>query len=109
MTHRTVPKLKAIDAVKAAFDPHDDPMRPPKQSVSEQQVRSQIIPGMHGLRLWDAILGYVRFYLSNFKKSYINSARYFMEENSKRAAGYLKDRSDRAGALEERKAGKDAR
>ncbi|KAE9410143.1 alpha/beta-hydrolase [Gymnopus androsaceus JB14] len=91
VTHRTVPKLKAIDAVKAAFDPHDDPMRPPKQSVSEQQVRSQIIPGMHGLRLWDAILGY------------------FMEENSKRAAGYLKDRSDRAGALEERKAGKDAR
>ncbi|KAJ4478319.1 hypothetical protein J3R30DRAFT_3480447 [Lentinula aciculospora] len=90
VTHLTVPKLKPFDAVKAAFDPHDDPMRPPKQSVSEQQVQTHIIPGMHGLRIWDAIL------------------RYFMAEHSKRAAGYVKDRADRAGVTEERKASKDA-
>ncbi|KAF9076850.1 hypothetical protein BDP27DRAFT_1254731 [Rhodocollybia butyracea] len=91
VTHRTVPKLKASDVVKAAFDPHDDPIRPPQQSVSEQQVRTHIIPGIHGLRLWDAIL------------------RYFMEEKTKRARGVVKDRVDRAGILEEQKAGKDAR
>ncbi|KIK67942.1 hypothetical protein GYMLUDRAFT_36749 [Collybiopsis luxurians FD-317 M1] len=87
ITHRNLPKLKASDAVKAAFDPHDDPIRPPKQSVSEQQVRAHIIPGMHGLRIWDAIL------------------RYFMEEKSKRAAGFVKNSSDRAGILEERRSG----
>lgn len=38
----------------------------------------------------------------------IDSARYFVEEKSKRA-GSVKDRADRAGALEERKAGKGAR
>ncbi|KAJ3972558.1 hypothetical protein EV361DRAFT_904837 [Lentinula raphanica] len=87
VTHLTVPKLKPLDAVRAAFDPHDDPMRPPKQSVSEEQARAHIIPGMHGLRIWDAIL------------------RYIMAEKSKKAAGYVKDR---AGITEERKGSKDA-
>ncbi|KAJ3739568.1 hypothetical protein DFH05DRAFT_1513838 [Lentinula detonsa] len=87
VTHLTVPKLKPLDAVRAAFDPHDDPMRPPKQSVSEEQARAHIIPGMHGLRIWDAIL------------------RYIMAEKSKKAAGYVKDR---AGITEERKVRKDA-
>ncbi|KAK1231819.1 hypothetical protein PQX77_005033 [Marasmius sp. AFHP31] len=67
VTHRKIPKLKASEAVKAAFDPHDDPIGPPKQSVSEQQVKNNILP-MHGLKMWDAIL------------------RYFMRETSRKAA-----------------------
>ncbi|KAJ7284012.1 Alpha/Beta hydrolase protein [Mycena rebaudengoi] len=57
-THRTIPKLKFADAVKAAFDPDDDPTKAPKQSVSEQQVRSNLIPGLHGLKIWDVLVGY---------------------------------------------------
>ncbi|KAF7332117.1 Alpha beta-hydrolase [Mycena kentingensis (nom. inval.)] len=58
-THRTIPKLKLRDAVKAAFDPHDDPKDPPKQSVAEAQVRNSIIPAsLNGLRVWDVLLGY---------------------------------------------------
>ncbi len=54
-THKTVPKLKAIDVVAAAFDPNDDPKRPPKQSVSEQQVSANIAP-FHGLDVWNGLL-----------------------------------------------------
>ncbi|TFK43713.1 lipase/esterase [Crucibulum laeve] len=57
ITHYTVPKLKVIDAIRAAFDPKDDPNKPPQQSVSEQQVHAHIIP-IHGLRMWDGILKY---------------------------------------------------
>ncbi|KAJ7498735.1 Alpha/Beta hydrolase protein [Mycena latifolia] len=58
-THRTIPKLKLADAVRAAFDPKDDPNKPPKQSVSEAQVRNSFIPdALHGLRIWDVIVGY---------------------------------------------------
>ncbi|KAJ6598872.1 Alpha/Beta hydrolase protein [Mycena vulgaris] len=58
-THRTIPKLKLADAVRAAFDPNDDPNRPPKQSVSEAQVRNSFVPdSLHGLRIWDVIVGY---------------------------------------------------
>ncbi|KAJ7068464.1 alpha beta-hydrolase [Mycena amicta] len=55
-THRTIPKLKLADAVKAAFDPNDDPNRPPKQSVAEAQVRNNL--GFNGMRVWDVLLGY---------------------------------------------------
>ncbi|KAI0650222.1 alpha/beta-hydrolase [Trametes meyenii] len=55
VTHRTVPKLKTSDAVRAAFDPHDHPIKPPQQSVSEQQVHPQFVP-MHGLRMWQSIV-----------------------------------------------------
>lgn len=59
ITHRTVPKMKLSDAVWAAFDPHDDPNHPPKQSVSEAQVRNSFVPdALHGLRIWDVIVGY---------------------------------------------------
>ncbi|KAJ2931623.1 hypothetical protein H1R20_g5347, partial [Candolleomyces eurysporus] len=59
ITHKTVPRLKASDALRATFDPHDDPNAPPKQSVSEQQVdRMQIAP-LNGLRIWEKILGYL--------------------------------------------------
>lgn len=33
-----MPKRKAKDVIKAAFDPEDDPAKPPRQSVSEEQV-----------------------------------------------------------------------
>ncbi|KAF8165523.1 lipase/esterase [Crassisporium funariophilum] len=57
VTHHTVPKLKKRDAIRAAFNPNDDPNKPPKQSVSEQQVKNQILH-MHGLNMWDSILKY---------------------------------------------------
>ncbi|KAF9006563.1 hypothetical protein BDQ17DRAFT_1302956 [Cyathus striatus] len=56
-THHTVPRLKAIDALRAALDPKDDPDRPPQQSVSEQQVRATLIL-VHGLRMWDGLVRY---------------------------------------------------
>lgn len=51
VTHETIPKLKAIDVVAAALGPN-----PPRQSVSEQQVRAHIIP-VHGLDVWDGLVG----------------------------------------------------
>ncbi|TRM68106.1 hypothetical protein BD626DRAFT_480802 [Schizophyllum amplum] len=57
-THTTIPRMKTMHVIRAAFDPHDDPLRPPRQSVSEQQTRSHIVPGMHGLRIWDTLLSY---------------------------------------------------
>ncbi|KAF9464372.1 hypothetical protein BDZ94DRAFT_1256294 [Collybia nuda] len=57
ITHRTVPKLRTSDAIRAAFDPKDDPSKAPQQSVSEQQVHNHILP-IHGLRIWDGIVRY---------------------------------------------------
>ncbi|RDB22775.1 AB hydrolase superfamily protein C4A8.06c [Hypsizygus marmoreus] len=57
VSHQTIPKLKKSDVLRATFDPNDDPNRPPPQSVSEQQVRTHIIP-VHGLRMWDGIVRY---------------------------------------------------
>lgn len=47
-----------MDVIKATLNPSDHPTNPPSQSASEQQVRARIIP-MHGLRIWDAIVGYM--------------------------------------------------
>jgi len=58
VTHNTVPKRKAMEVIKATLNPSDQGNNPPPQSVSEQQVRARIIP-MHGLRIWDAIVGYM--------------------------------------------------
>ncbi|RPD66751.1 alpha/beta-hydrolase [Lentinus tigrinus ALCF2SS1-7] len=55
VTHRRVPKLKTSDAVRAVFDPRDHPLKPPQQSVSEQQVHAQFIP-VHGLRMWQSLI-----------------------------------------------------
>ncbi|KAI0722242.1 alpha/beta-hydrolase [Cerioporus squamosus] len=55
VTHRYVAKLKTSDAVRAVFDPRDHPLKPPQQSVSEQQVHTQLIP-MHGLRMWQSLV-----------------------------------------------------
>ncbi|KAF9057965.1 hypothetical protein BJ165DRAFT_1424900 [Panaeolus papilionaceus] len=58
-THQTVPKMKVIDVMRAAFNPHDDPNKPPEQSVSEEQVKSKIhILPVHGLRIWDDLVTY---------------------------------------------------
>jgi hypothetical protein len=56
-THMMIPKVKPGDAIRAAFDPDDDPLHPPRQSVSEQQVKTKVIP-VHGLKMWDSIIGY---------------------------------------------------
>jgi len=47
-----------MEVIKATFDPSDHPVNPPPQSVSEQQVKANIIP-MHGLRMWDVLVGYM--------------------------------------------------
>jgi len=47
-----------MEVIKATFDPSDNPVNAPPQSVSEQQVKANIIP-MHGLRMWDVIVGYM--------------------------------------------------
>ena len=63
-THMTVPRLKTSDAVAAAFDPNDDPIHPPPQSASEQQVKAQLV-SLHGLRMWDQLLRQV---FSNYRR-----------------------------------------
>lgn len=57
-THMTIPKAKMMQNFRAAFDPNDDPFRAPRQSVSEQQKKTYIVP-MHGLTLWNSVLQYV--------------------------------------------------
>ncbi|PSS35406.1 hypothetical protein PHLCEN_2v1561 [Hermanssonia centrifuga] len=56
VTHKNVPKRSTADAMMAAFDPDDSPVKPPKQS--EQQTESNILP-MHGLRIWQSLVTYV--------------------------------------------------
>jgi hypothetical protein len=58
VTHNTVPKRKTMEVIKATFDPSDHPVNPPPQSVSEQQVKANVIP-MHGLRIWAFLVGYM--------------------------------------------------
>ena len=45
-----------MEVIRATFDPSDHPVNPPPQS--EQQVKANIIP-MHGLRIWDFLVGYM--------------------------------------------------
>jgi len=47
-----------MEVIKATLNPSDHPANPPPQSASEEQVQAKIIP-MHGLRIWDAIVGYM--------------------------------------------------
>ncbi|KAG2116013.1 alpha beta-hydrolase [Suillus discolor] len=46
-THKTIPRVKTVDVVLAAFDPND--------SVSEQQVRTGM-RYIHGMRMWQSIV-----------------------------------------------------
>ncbi|KAJ3533909.1 hypothetical protein NMY22_g7140 [Coprinellus aureogranulatus] len=64
VTHRTVPRMKASDALRASLDPHDNPNEPPQQSVSEEQVDRLQISALHGLRIWEKILGWVALFVS---------------------------------------------
>lgn len=57
-THKTMPRRKTADAMRAAFDPDDSPTKPTRQSVSEQQTPANMLP-MHGLNMWQSILTYV--------------------------------------------------
>lgn len=50
--------------VRAAFDPEDDPINSPKQSVSEQQVRKHLVP-IHGMNVWDTLLRQAKFPLES--------------------------------------------
>ncbi|KAI0045124.1 alpha/beta-hydrolase [Auriscalpium vulgare] len=54
-THKTVPKMKAMQTLRATFDPDDSPVKAPKQSVSEQQKHTSVMP-VHGLSIWNSIL-----------------------------------------------------
>ncbi|KAI0824710.1 alpha/beta-hydrolase [Trametes gibbosa] len=82
-THRTVPKLKTSDAVRAALDPRDHPVKPPQQSVSEQQVHAQFMP-MHGMRIWQSI---VELFMRKSTKK--------VEHGTKRASSALRSTGDK--------------
>ncbi|THH31314.1 hypothetical protein EUX98_g2870 [Antrodiella citrinella] len=56
-THKTVPKIKTSDAIRAAFDPQDHPTKAPQQSVSEQQIYARMLP-IHGVRIWQSLVSY---------------------------------------------------
>ncbi|THH11723.1 hypothetical protein EW145_g464 [Phellinidium pouzarii] len=56
-TVRKMPKRRTKDIIMAALDPEDDPTAAPKQSVSEQQYMTEVVP-MHGLSLWAYIMTY---------------------------------------------------
>jgi len=51
-THSMIPRLRAMDAIRAA-----ELKRPPQQSASEQQVEANIIP-VHGLAIWQSLITY---------------------------------------------------
>ncbi|KAI0356462.1 alpha/beta-hydrolase [Trametes cingulata] len=101
-THRTVPKLKTSDAVRAAFDPHDHPIKPPQQSVSEQQVHTHFIP-VHGLRMWQSLVECAWLCAVNVPLLMVAFAlRLFMRKSSKkvehgtrRASAALRSTSDK--------------
>jgi hypothetical protein len=52
-THHTIPTFKPGQLVKAAMNPQDRIMHPPKQSASEEQQRNQTV---HGLRMWTGLV-----------------------------------------------------
>ncbi|EMD40895.1 hypothetical protein CERSUDRAFT_91649 [Gelatoporia subvermispora B] len=61
-THRMIPRLRAMDAIRDA-----ELKKAPPQSASEQQVETHMVP-MHGLRIWQSLI------------------TYFMRKSSKKAA-----------------------
>ncbi|KAG2154960.1 alpha beta-hydrolase [Suillus bovinus] len=54
-THKTIPRVKKVDFVLAAFYPDDSPCRRPRHSVSEQQVHTGM-RYIHGMRMWQSIV-----------------------------------------------------
>ncbi|KZP24716.1 alpha/beta-hydrolase [Athelia psychrophila] len=85
VTHQNVPKMKMSDIIRAAFDPNDDPNGDPKQSVSEQQVRSYFFPNMHGLRMWDSVIS---IFMRSSSKS-AKKAREAVKAQARVASGAL--------------------
>lgn len=55
VTHKTVPKRTTGDAIRAAVDSEDHPVKHPKQSVAEQQTETHMFH-MHGMRVWQNLL-----------------------------------------------------
>lgn len=53
-THKTIPKMKTVNIVLGTFNA---PFRPPRQSVSEQQVHTGM-RHIHGMRMWQSIVSY---------------------------------------------------
>jgi len=58
VTHNYIPRRKTADVIRAVFDPHDHLVNAPQQSVSEQQVKANVFPHMHGMRIWDSLTRY---------------------------------------------------
>lgn len=80
-----MPIPKAIDNIKAALDPNDDPFHPPVQSASEQQRKTDLMP-IHGLRMWSGLMGlvYDASFLMLSHARYIG--RYFARLSSKKVS-----------------------
>ncbi|KAG1783122.1 alpha beta-hydrolase [Suillus placidus] len=87
-THKTIPRVKTVDVVLAAFDPHDAPFRPPRQSVSEQQVRIGM-QYIHGMRMWQSIVSYFG------RKVAVKAA-----EDTRRVRDALMETGDKAASTE---------
>lgn len=103
VTHLTVPKLKAIDAVRAAFDPNDNPNKPPKQSVAEEQVKTNVIP-IHGLRIWDNLVRYnnLSMFSSQFCQPSFFLSRYFGRKTSAKAFDGISAAAEKMGLKDEK-------
>ncbi|KAI0082430.1 alpha/beta-hydrolase [Panus rudis PR-1116 ss-1] len=85
VTHGTVPKIRASDALRAAFNPHDHPTKPPQQTVSEEQNHARIVP-FHGVRMWQDLISY-------FMRRSAKRARY-AKDGTKQVAQSLRTKSD---------------
>ncbi|TFY78435.1 hypothetical protein EWM64_g5576 [Hericium alpestre] len=55
VTHKTVPRTKRMQDLRAIFDPNDNPIRAPRQSVAEEQTHTHLVP-LHGLSIWDSLV-----------------------------------------------------
>ncbi|KAG1806633.1 alpha beta-hydrolase [Suillus plorans] len=85
-THKTIPRVKTVDVVLAAFDPNDAPFRHPRQSVSEQQVRTGM-GYIHGMRIWQSIVS------RSGRKVAVKAA-----ENTRRVGDALMETGDKAAS-----------
>ncbi|KIK43360.1 hypothetical protein CY34DRAFT_11753 [Suillus luteus UH-Slu-Lm8-n1] len=84
-THKTIPRVKKVDAVLAVFDPMNAPFRP-RQSVSEQQVHAGM-QCIHGMRMWQSIVSYFG------RKVAVKAA-----ENTRRVEDALMETGDKAAS-----------
>lgn len=85
-THKTIPRVKKVDAILAVFDPINAPFRPPRQSVSEQQAHTGM-QCIHGMRMWQSIVSYFG------RKVAVKAA-----ENTRRVEDALMETGDKAAS-----------